>query len=227
MNTGGRRHHRIHHHAAWDAVHVPPGGERAGPPHRHGLGMRAAEEVRRAAHGQAADRSEHSWPSRPRGRQRLVARSAHACRRGWPTSPACPRCRERRELPWPDYTKVFVGEGFVFELGGRQVEVIEIPAHASGSIALLDRQTKMLFAGDEIEAGQVLLFDYHTNDRAALDGHGRQAPGQHAETEGPAGGVRVYLPRAQWRPHRLFAHRRFHRARQGHPRRSASRWLRG
>ena len=74
----------------------------------------------------------------------------------------------RRQLLWPDYTKVFVEEGFLFDLGGRVVEVIEIPAHASGSIALLDRGTCMLFSGDEIEAGQVLLFDYHANDRAAF-----------------------------------------------------------
>jgi hydroxyacylglutathione hydrolase len=79
-----------------------------------------------------------------------------------------PPLPERRELPWPAYTKVLVGESFVFDLGGREVEVIEIPAHASGSIALLDRRTKMLFSGDEIEAGQVLLFDYHTNARTAL-----------------------------------------------------------
>jgi hydroxyacylglutathione hydrolase len=79
-----------------------------------------------------------------------------------------PPLPERLELPWPGYRKVLVGEGFVFGLGGREVEVIEMPAHASGSIALLDRQTKMLFSGDEIEAGQVLLFDYRANDRAVL-----------------------------------------------------------
>ncbi len=75
---------------------------------------------------------------------------------------------ERLRLPYPDYRKVFVGEGHVFDLGQRQVEVIEIAAHAAGSIALLDRQTGMLFAGDEIDSGQVLLFDYRSNDPALL-----------------------------------------------------------
>jgi glyoxylase-like metal-dependent hydrolase (beta-lactamase superfamily II) len=62
-------------------------------------------------------------------------------------------------LPYPDYARVLVSEGFVFDLGGREVEVIEISAHAAGSIALLDRKTGMLFTGDEIEGGQVLMFD--------------------------------------------------------------------
>jgi len=75
-----------------------------------------------------------------------------------------PPMLERREMPHPRYDKVFVGDGFVFDLGGRAVEVIEVPAHASGSIALLDRETSMLFCGDEIEAGQVLLFDHGSND---------------------------------------------------------------
>ena len=46
--------------------------------------------------------------------------------------------------------------------------MIDISAHGAGSIALLDRTTGMLFAGDEIESGQVLLFDYGTNDPAVL-----------------------------------------------------------
>jgi hydroxyacylglutathione hydrolase len=79
-----------------------------------------------------------------------------------------PPLPERLQLPWPEYEKVLVSEGFAFELGGRKVEVIEISAHGAGSIALLDRTTGMLFVGDEIESGQVLLFDYGTNDRAVL-----------------------------------------------------------
>ena len=47
----------------------------------------------------------------------------------------------RREMPYPDYSKAFVEDGSVFDLGGRYVEVIAIPAHARGSIALLDRET--------------------------------------------------------------------------------------
>ena len=50
-----------------------------------------------------------------------------------------------------------VEEPYVFDLGGRHLEVIGIPAHNAGSIALLDHENRLLFSGDEIEAGQVLL----------------------------------------------------------------------
>ncbi len=56
-----------------------------------------------------------------------------------------------------DYEIQTVREGHVFDLGGRTIEVIEIPAHSPGSIALLDREYRLLFTGDELEAGQVLL----------------------------------------------------------------------
>ncbi len=60
--------------------------------------------------------------------------------------------------PNPDYQVHTVQEGYVFDLGGREVEVFEIPAHHESSIALLDRQGRGLYSGDEMEAGQVLLF---------------------------------------------------------------------
>lgn len=71
-------------------------------------------------------------------------------------SPEMQEAFERK--PHPDYTVHTVREGHVFDLGGRQVEVFEIPAHHESSIALLDRQTRALYTGDEMEAGQVLLF---------------------------------------------------------------------
>ena len=54
------------------------------------------------------------------------------------------------------YTLTGVKEGHVFDLGDRQIEVIDIPAHSSGSIALLDRKAGYLFTGDEIDPGQVV-----------------------------------------------------------------------
>jgi len=60
--------------------------------------------------------------------------------------------------PYPDYKVNTVREGHVFDLGQRKVEVIEIPAHHESSIALLDRDNRALYTGDELEAGQVLLF---------------------------------------------------------------------
>ena len=41
-----------------------------------------------------------------------------------------------------------VKDGFVFDLGGRKLEVIEVPGHTRGSICLLDAGNKILFAGD-------------------------------------------------------------------------------
>lgn len=64
-----------------------------------------------------------------------------------------------KEKTYPDYKVNIVSEGYKFDLGGRYVEVIEIPAHHPGSIALLDSSSKYLFSGDELEAGQVLIFD--------------------------------------------------------------------
>ena len=105
-----------------------------------------------------------------------------------------PPMPERRVLPYPGYRKVFVDDGFVFALGGRDVEVIAIPAHAAGSIALLDRATGMLFCGDEIESAQVLLFDHDSNDEGMLMRKVEKTLGQHAQTAGHAVGVRLYCP---------------------------------
>ena len=50
-----------------------------------------------------------------------------------------------------------VREGHVFDLGGRKLEVIEVPGHTHGSICLLDKDNKILFAGDHTN-GIVWLF---------------------------------------------------------------------
>lgn len=43
---------------------------------------------------------------------------------------------------------ITIRNGYVFNLGGRQIEVIATPGHTPGSICLLDRQNKILFSGD-------------------------------------------------------------------------------
>lgn len=66
---------------------------------------------------------------------------------------------------WPlDYDIQTMEEGAVFELGGRTLEVIEIPAHNPGSVAFLDRPNGLLFTGDELDPGQVLLLFGREND---------------------------------------------------------------
>lgn len=47
--------------------------------------------------------------------------------------------------------------GYVFDLGGREVEVIHTPGHSWGSICLLDRNTRLLFNGDSCNGESLLL----------------------------------------------------------------------
>ena len=44
------------------------------------------------------------------------------------------------------------------DLGGRSLEVIETPGHTPGSIALLDRERRLLFGGDNVSDRPVFLF---------------------------------------------------------------------
>lgn len=48
-----------------------------------------------------------------------------------------------------DYEKVGVSEGFVYDLGGRALEVFDIPDHTDDGIAILDRKERLLITGDE------------------------------------------------------------------------------
>jgi len=56
-----------------------------------------------------------------------------------------------------DYPRVAIEEGFVYDLGGRTLEVFSIPDHTPDGIALLDRKERLLFTGDEfMEMGKML-----------------------------------------------------------------------
>jgi hydroxyacylglutathione hydrolase len=50
-----------------------------------------------------------------------------------------------------------IQDGHVFDLGGRDLEVISVPGHTPGSICLLDRQARVLFTGDSVLPGAVWL----------------------------------------------------------------------
>lgn len=49
-----------------------------------------------------------------------------------------------------DYEKRIIRNGDVLDIGGRPLEILSIPDHAPGSIAILDHRERILFAGDEI-----------------------------------------------------------------------------
>ncbi len=71
-----------------------------------------------------------------------------------------------------EYTFTLVEDGDVIDLGGRLLKIIELDCHSPGDIAVLDMTGRMLFAGDEIESGQVLL----------LPGYAEQSGQIHART---------------------------------------------
>ena len=53
-------------------------------------------------------------------------------------------------------------EGDVFLCGGYCLEVVEIPGHTYGSVALLDRERKLLLPGDSVQkGGPIFMFGDH------------------------------------------------------------------
>ncbi len=61
-----------------------------------------------------------------------------------------------------DYERVPLYEGDIYDPGNRPLEVFEIPDHAPGSIALLDRKGRALFSGDEfMRRGKDLRVSLH------------------------------------------------------------------
>ena len=67
--------------------------------------------------------------------------------------------RKRATIPFPsfsgidfprDYRIEVIDEGYVFFLGGRDIETLSIPDHAPGSLAFLDSKEKLFFTGDEV-----------------------------------------------------------------------------
>lgn len=52
---------------------------------------------------------------------------------------------------------LFVKDGDMFNLGGKQIEVSFMPAHTPGSIVLLDKKAGSCYSGDAFGSGQVWL----------------------------------------------------------------------
>lgn len=60
-------------------------------------------------------------------------------------------------------------EGNIIDLGSRKFEVILIPGHTPGSIALLDRDNRILVAGDSVSETPIFMFGNIRNIHAYLD----------------------------------------------------------
>jgi hydroxyacylglutathione hydrolase len=73
------------------------------------------------------------------------ARSIQSMAKG-KTAPDMVTAEEAAKAPSAEL--VPLKDGFVFDLGGRRLEVIETPGHTPGEIVLLDAANKMLFTGD-------------------------------------------------------------------------------
>lgn len=56
-----------------------------------------------------------------------------------------------------------VQEGFVFDLGGKTLEVVDLPGHTLGSIGLLYRERKILFSGDAVNNNIFLFLEHSTS----------------------------------------------------------------
>ena len=56
-----------------------------------------------------------------------------------------------------------VAEGDVLDLGERELEILHLPGHTPGSIALLDRSRRVLLSGDPIQDGRIFMFGRFRN----------------------------------------------------------------
>ncbi|MGI9234361.1 MAG: MBL fold metallo-hydrolase [Woeseiaceae bacterium] len=63
---------------------------------------------------------------------------------------------DHRIMPFAIRQKILDGD--VIDIGGRQLEVLQIPGHTDDSIALLDRTAGFLWSGDSFYEGPIWLF---------------------------------------------------------------------
>jgi glyoxylase-like metal-dependent hydrolase (beta-lactamase superfamily II) len=57
---------------------------------------------------------------------------------------------------------ILLAEGDVIDLGDRHFEVIHLPGHSPGSVALFERATGILFSGDTVYDGPLIDDFYHS-----------------------------------------------------------------
>ena len=56
-----------------------------------------------------------------------------------------------------------VQQGDIIDLGNRPLEIIDLPGHTYGSIAVLDCNNRVLISGDSIQDGRIYMFGEHRN----------------------------------------------------------------
>ena len=61
-----------------------------------------------------------------------------------------------------------VRDGDIIDLGSRPLEIIEIPGHTPGSIAVLDISRRVLISGDSVQDGNIFMFGRFRNMEAYI-----------------------------------------------------------
>lgn len=59
---------------------------------------------------------------------------------------------------YPDTVMIPVNDGDIIDLGKRTLKIIHIPGHTKGSIAILDMEKRVLYAGDSVQKGHIFMF---------------------------------------------------------------------
>lgn len=62
-----------------------------------------------------------------------------------------------------------IKEGQLFDLGGKELEVIHFPGHTKGSIALIDKRNRILFSADSISCHVLMFLEESTSISTYLD----------------------------------------------------------
>ncbi len=62
-----------------------------------------------------------------------------------------------------------VDDGYVFNLGERLLQVIQIPGHTPGSIALFEKERGVLISGDTVQDGSIYMFGIMREMHAYLE----------------------------------------------------------
>ena len=61
-----------------------------------------------------------------------------------------------------------VTDGDIIDLGSRELEIITLPGHTPGSIAVLDKNNRVLISGDPIQDGDIFMFGVQREMHAYL-----------------------------------------------------------
>ena len=60
-------------------------------------------------------------------------------------------------------TIIPVSQGDTIDLGGRVLEIVDLPGHTPGSIAVIDPECRALISGDPIQDGRIFMFGKYRN----------------------------------------------------------------